>query len=211
MHPTVPLPPVPPHLPTHRAPDHAAHGAALALVAALGICAGNIVWITLAASGAGILAEQYPNAFLCMKIAGLAFILWLAWSTATQPVSTHFEEDVSDVFGTGARKPARYGRLAALFFRGAGLQIANPNALVFFGGLLPAFFTLDQPVLPQALIMIATVTTTEIFGLTVYALGARALAHRFSDPVFARIFYICAAILMAGSVAWAMLSQWLGA
>ena len=187
------------------------YGAALAMVAALGVCAANVVWITLAASGAGVLAEQHPTLFMCLKLAGLVFIIWLAWSTATQPVSTHFEEDVTDVFGTGARKPAKYGRLTALFFRGAGLQIANPNALVFFGGLLPAFFAVDHPILPQAMVMVGTVTVTELFGLTVYALGARALSHRFSDPVFARIFYVCAGMVMAGSVIWAMLSQWLTA
>ena len=183
------------------------YGMWLALCAAIGVCFANVIWITLAASGAGILAEQFPNIFFGLKVAGLIFICWLAWKTATQPVSRHFEEDVTDVFGRNARKPARYGRVAALFFRGFGLQLANPNALIFFGGLLPAFFDVDDPILTQAMVMIATVTLTELFGLTVYAGAARALAHQFDNPRFARVFYVCAGLVMALSVIWAMTTQ----
>lgn len=183
------------------------YGFILALIAAFGICGANVLWVTLAASGAGVLAEQYPTVFTLLKLAGMVFIIWLAWKTATQPVSTHFEEEVTDVFGTKAKKPPKYGRVISLFFRGFGLQIANPNALVFFGGLLPAFFTPDLPIVAQAGVMIATVTMTELFGLVIYASAARILAHQFSNPVFARVFYVCAGLLMAGSVAWAVLSQ----
>lgn len=183
------------------------YGFWLALAAALGVCAANVLWITLAATGVGALAEQFPQAFTVLKFAGLAFIVWLAWSTATQKIDTKLEEEVSNVFGTSAKKPPRYGRITALFFRGVGLQLANPNALVFFGGILPAFFNPDLAVFGQATIMVATVTATELTGLTIYALGARALAHQFSNPRFARVFYVCAGLVMAGSAFWALLSQ----
>lgn len=183
------------------------YGLFYALIAALGICVANVVWISLAASGAGLLAQQFPTIFLIVKIAGLCFVLWLAWSTATQPVSTRFEEDVSKVFGKNARKPPKYGRIVAQFFRGVGLQIGNPNALVWFGGLLPTFFSTEQPIMFQVGIMIATVTVTELAGLGVYALAARLLAHKFSEPAFARAFYFGAALVMAASVLWAFASQ----
>lgn len=183
------------------------YGFWMALIAAAGICVANTFWITLAASGAGALAHQFPNIFFALKLVGLAFICWLAFKLATQPVDTRFEDDIVDVFGEGARKPPKYGRTTALFFRGLGLQIANPNALVFFGGLLPAFFDPDSPIVFQALVMVLTVTATEMFGLVVYASGARALSHWFSEPRFARSFYVCAALLMVGSVIWALISQ----
>lgn len=186
------------------------YGFWMALVAAVGICVANAFWITLAASGAGALAHQFPNIFFGLKILGLIFICWLAFKLATQPVDTHFEEEVVEVFGNGARKPPKYGRFAALFFRGMGLQLANPNALVFFGGLLPAFFDTSSPIIAQALVMIFTVTMTEMFGLVVYASGARALAHWFSEPRFARVFYVSAAILMVSSVVWALFTQMTG-
>ncbi|MAK59677.1 MAG: lysine transporter LysE [Ponticaulis sp.] len=183
------------------------YGLFYALIAALGVCAANVIWISLAASGAGLLAQQFPTAFLIVKIAGLCFVLWLAWSTAVQPVSTHFEEDVSKVFGKNAKSPPKYGRVIAQFFRGMGLQISNPNALVWFGGLLPTFFSTDQSIMFQVFVMILTVTFTELFGLGIYATGARLLAHKFSEPGFARAFYVCAAFIMAASVLWAFASQ----
>lgn len=186
------------------------YGFLMAMLAALGVCVANAFWITLAASGAGVLANQFPMVFLGLKIVGLLFICWLAWKTATQPVDTHFEEEVTDVFGSEARKPPKYGRIAALFFRGVGLQLANPNALVFFGGLLPAFFDVSAPIAQQALVMIVTVTLTEMFGLVIYAAGARGLAHQFSEPRFARAFYVVAAIVMVGSVFWAFGTQLIG-
>ena len=183
------------------------YGMGYALVAGLGICLANVVWISLAASGAGLIAEQFPTAFLIIKIAGICFVLWLAWTTARQPVTASFEDDLTKVFGTKARKPPKYGRLAAQLFRGFGLQLSNPNALIWFGGLLPTFFDLDQPIIFQVCVMIATVTVTELLGLTVYASAARVLAHKFSNPVFARIFYVSAGAIMAISVLWAFLSQ----
>ncbi len=178
-----------------------------AMMAAIGICAANTFWITLAASGAGVLADKFPTIFLLLKVAGLIFIVWLAWKTATQPVDTHFEDDVTDVLDENGQKPAKSGRIVSLFLRGLGLQLANPNALVFFGGLLPSFFNVSAPIVQQAMVMIVTVTLTEMFGLIVYAGGARALAHQFSNPRFARVFYICAGTAMALSVLWAFVSQ----
>ena len=93
------------------------------------------------------------------------------------------------------------------FYNSSAFFSGDPNALVFFGGLLPTFFNVSAPVLQQAIVMIMTVTLTEMFGLTVYGAAARALAHKFSEPQFARYFYISAGIIMALSGIWAILSQ----
>ena len=93
---------------------------------------------------------------------------------------------------------------AALFGRGFGLQLANPNALVFFGALLPGFFDASRPLAPQITIMVATITVSEMTGLFVYAFAADRMAKSFSDPAFARWFNIGAATLMVGSAAFAV-------
>ena len=183
------------------------YNAGWALISGLGVCAANVIWSSLAASGAGGLAEQSPTGFHFLKLAGLAFILWLAWKTATQPVSSHFEEDVAHVFDEARKNRTNVQRFLLLFLKGLGLQLANPSALVFFGGLLPAYFDVSQPIFIQIVVMIATVTLTELFGLTVYAFAARLLAHKFSEPVFSRVFYVCAAAVMVAAVLWAFISQ----
>lgn len=161
---------------------------------ALGICFANLIWITLAASGVAIVAKAFPEAFLVLKAVGIAFIAWLAWRTA---------------FGAPVdllrREPPPRSRL---FVHGVGLQLANPNALVYFGGLLPAYFNADQDLIPQVAISMATVTVCEMFGLMVYAAGADALAKRFRSPDFARWFFRIAGLVMFLSAAFAVYLTW---
>ena len=162
------------------------------MLPAMGVTSANFVWIGLAASGAAALASQFPTAFLVVKLAGLAFICWLAINLVrSAPRELRLSRDAM---------PKR----SSLFVRGIGLQLANPNALVFFGALLPGFFDADHPLLPQILVIMATITVSEMFGLAVYAAAADRLATRFRDPVFARWFNVFAALLMAGSAAFAV-------
>ena len=161
---------------------------------AVGICAANLVWIALAASGVALVARTFPEAFLAFKIAGIAFIVWLAWKTAFgAPVDLLRREP-----------PPR----ARLFVHGVGLQLANPNALVYFGGLLPTYFNPDHDMIAQVLISMATVTVCEMFGLMVYASGADALARRFQSEGFATGFFRIAALAMVVSAGFAVYLTW---
>jgi threonine/homoserine/homoserine lactone efflux protein len=161
---------------------------------AVGICAANLVWIALAASGVALVAKTFPEAFLAFKIAGIAFIVWLAWKTAFgAPVDLLRREP----------PPKR-----KLFVHGVGLQLANPNALVYFGGLLPTYFNPDHDMIPQVLISMATVTVCEMFGLMVYASGADALARRFQSQAFATGFFRIAALAMVVSAGFAVYLTW---
>ena len=161
---------------------------------AVGICAANLVWIALAASGVALVAKAFPEAFLAFKVAGIAFIVWLAWKTA---------------FGAPVdllrREPPPRGKL---FMHGVGLQLANPNALVYFGGLLPTYFNPDHDMVPQVLISMGTVTVCEMFGLMVYASGADALARRFQSQAFATGFFRIAALAMVLSAGFAVYLTW---
>ncbi len=170
------------------------HGVKAATLPALGVSTANLVWISLAAGGAASLAAAYPTALFVLKLAGIAFILWLAVQLV--------RSGTRDLRQPGDTVPSR----TRLFASGMGLQLANPNALVFFGLLLPSYINADQAMVQQALIIMATVTVTEMFGLMVYAWLADAMARRFSDPGFARAFNIGAASLMVASASYAVWS-----
>ena len=165
-----------------------------AMIPAVGICLANLVWIALAASGVAVLAKAFPEAFLVLKLAGISFIVWLAWKTAFgAPVDLLRREP----------PPRR-----KLLIHGIGLQLANPNALVYFGGLLPAYFNPDYDMIPQVLISMCIVTVCEMFGLIVYAAGADALAKRFQSQAFARWFFRIAALAMVISAGFAVYLTW---
>jgi threonine/homoserine/homoserine lactone efflux protein len=161
---------------------------------AIGICVSNLIWVTLAASGASALAHAFPQAFTALKLAGVAFILWLAWRTAFgAPVDLLRREP-----------PPK----AKLFAHGVGLQLANPNALVYFGGLMPAYLDTSRDLTTQAIVIMITVTVCEMFGLIIYALGADALARRFQSQTFATWFFRLAALAMAASASFAVYATW---
>jgi threonine/homoserine/homoserine lactone efflux protein len=165
-----------------------------AMAPALGICAGNLVWIVMVAAGVAALAHAFPDAFLVLKVAGIAYIIWIAWRMAfAGPVDLARREP-----------PPRHH----LFARGVGLQMANPNALVFFGGLLPAYFDTSREPWTQAGIIMATITVTEMLGLVIYAGAADWLAKRFASKTFAAWFFRLAALAMAASAAFAVYSTW---
>lgn len=162
------------------------------MLAAVGVSSANLFWIALAASGAAALAGAYPTAFLILKLAGVGFILWLAWTMtrSSDPI----------IVRTGS-----VPRASVLYLKGMLLQLANPNALVFFGGLLPAYIDADRPLIDQASVMVATVTVTEMAGLAIYAFAADTLSRRFTSPTFAQAFNRIAAALMAGSAIFALI------
>jgi len=165
-----------------------------AMLAALGVCAGNLLWIALAVSGASALARALPSAFLALKVAGIGYILVLAWRTAH-----------TGTLDLARREPPPRGWL---FGGGLAVQLANPNALVFFGGLLPAYLDPEGSLVVQCAVVMATVTTTELFGLSLYAAGAHWLARRFASPTFVAWFCRGAAATMAASALFAAWSTW---
>jgi threonine/homoserine/homoserine lactone efflux protein len=164
------------------------------MASAIGICAANLVWVALAGSGASVVAHAFPGAFLALKLAGVGYVVALAWRMARAgPVDLARREP-----------PPR----ARLFARGVGLQLANPNALVYFGGLLPAYLDPDGSLVAQCAVIMVTITATELIGLVTYALAARWLARRFASTGFATGFYRAAALAMAASALFAVYSTW---
>ena len=163
-----------------------------AMLAAFGIATANVLWLILAATGTGALLEAFPSVTFALKMLGLIVILYLAGSVAFGPPP--------DMSVGSADAPRR----SLLYVKGIGLQISSPMPLVYFGLLLPVFFDADKPMIPQFLIMLATVTVTEICGLAVYAGFARWIREKLQNVTAARIFNWTIAIVMTVSGVWAI-------
>jgi homoserine/homoserine lactone efflux protein len=171
------------------------YGFAPALLAALGVCAANVAWVSLAVLGAAALSRTFPIVFAVVKLGGLAFIVYLA-------VRLMREGGAVDLSRREAPPRSR------LFASGLGLQLANPNALVYFGGMLPAYIDPTRPAVLQALIIMASVTVTELLGLMLYARSADALAKLFVSRSFAVGFFRIAALSMVASAVLGVYTTW---
>jgi len=165
-----------------------------ALLAALGVASANVVWLCLAATGAAALLEGFPKALLGLKIIGLLVILYLASSIVFGPLP-----DANKSASDAPPKSKLYGR-------GIVLQLSSPMPLVYFGLILPTFFVIDKPLAPQLIIMLITVTITELLGLSIYAYGAEKIRGWLSDPRLAKTFNIFIGVLMILSGIWAIWS-----
>jgi threonine/homoserine/homoserine lactone efflux protein len=170
------------------------YGFGAAMVAGLGVCAANLVWTSLAVAGAAALSHAVPTLFSVLKLGGLGFVIYLGARVARGGAVDLSREQA----------PPR----ARLFGSGMGLQLANPNALVYFGGMLPAYIDPERPALTQALIIMASVTVTELGGLAIYAASSDALARRFASQAFATTFFRLAALAMVSSAVVGVYSTW---
>ena len=96
------------------------------IVAALGIGAGTLVHICLAALGLSAILASSQTAFNLIKYAGAAYLLWIAFSLVRSGGSVPGE-------AAPRARPARLLRAAML------VNILNPKVALFFLAFLPQF------------------------------------------------------------------------
>jgi threonine/homoserine/homoserine lactone efflux protein len=123
---------------------------------ALGLGAGTVIWSTAAVFGLSALFHAYPMLYLALRIAGVLFLLFIAWqifSNATTPLR------ISAQASTG-RSP---------FVKGFLVQISNPKVAVFFGTIFVAIAP-SNPSLLLMLALIAVFTFNEVWWYSLVAI-----------------------------------------
>ena len=106
----------------------ATQGRGAGIAASLGIAAGSFVHSVLAALGVSALLQHSETAFLIVKYAGAAYLLYLAWK-AIRAGSQSIAVD---------RSLARRG-LWRVFAEGALTNLLNPKVALFILAFLPQF------------------------------------------------------------------------
>jgi threonine/homoserine/homoserine lactone efflux protein len=105
-----------------------------------GALSGIAVHTTLVALGISILIVAAPPLFLALKIAGAAYLIWLAWQAV--------------VHGGGLRISAAAPRAPThwqSYLTGVGINLLNPKVVLFFVTFLPQFVDRHDPAAPQKL------------------------------------------------------------
>ncbi|GIZ51821.1 LysE family translocator [Noviherbaspirillum aridicola] len=145
----------------------ALRGPRAGLLVTLGLCTGLIVHTTLVAFGVAAIFQASDIAFNALKIAGAAYLLWLAWQAFRAPAS-------AIRLGEGEGPSA-----TQLYRRGIVMNITNPKVSVFFLAFLPQFADPARgPISMQMLLLggLFILATLLVFGgvaLTAGALGRR--------------------------------------
>ena len=162
------------------------HGREAGLITTAGICCGILLHTLAVALGVAVLFQTSALAFTTLKIAGVLYLLFLAWQ-AFRASSYH---------STDQALPAVNRK--GLFIRGALMNLTNPKVAIFFLAFLPQFVdpAYGSIILQTSLLgILFMVTTFLIFGgiaFTASSIGtwlkesaeAQKLLHRFSGVLF---------------------------
>ena len=108
-------------------------GSRAALVAAFACTIGIVPHLAAAMTGVAALLHASAEAFEALKIAGVAYLLWMAWVTWRDRTPL----EVSD--GTGAPSAPR------IVARGVLVNLLNPKLTIFFVAFLPQFIDPTAP------------------------------------------------------------------
>jgi len=167
-----------------------AGGPRAGLAVAAGLSSGLLVHTTLAALGVSAVFAASPAAFAALKLAGTAYLLWLAWSA--------FREK------PGRRAAAEtFSGWGALYRRGVIMNLLNPKVALFFLALLPQFVSPEKGQVRAQMALLGLVFMAQVivvFGSIGYLsgrLGDRlppALAGGRAVPVFKAIVFLALAV-----------------
>jgi threonine/homoserine/homoserine lactone efflux protein len=148
-----------------------AQGRAAGAASVGGVACGNMLNAVGAAVGLAALFAVSSLAFIVVKFAGAAYLIWLGLkllrgggaepSAATTPVAVQ----------------VRVGRV---FRDGVLVALLNPKTTIFFAAFLPQFMRPDAPALPQALMLGAIFVVVAATSDLVYVSLATWLAPRFA-------------------------------
>jgi len=88
---------------------------------------GEAIWLSFAVAGLASMAETYYTAFLILKYAGVAYLLYLGWQM------WHIKTDEKN--SVAIEDPQRPFKM---FLTGMAVTLGNPKIMVFYLALLPS-------------------------------------------------------------------------
>jgi len=146
-------------------------GRAHGLAASLGVLAANAVYFAVSATGLAALLNASSQAYLAIRWAGAAYLIWLGGRMLLRSLRAHPE-------GAAAAPTRARGHS---FWQGFATQAANPSLLVYFTAILPQFVDPSGPLGTQIAILAVSSFAIELAVLSGYAALSQR-AGRFAAP-----------------------------
>ncbi len=147
-----------------------------ALLCIAGVCAGDMLAMTLTFFGLGVVLATSATVFTWLKWLGAAYLLYLG-------VQLWRARGGQSVFsGAAERQPWR------IVGRAFMVNILHPKGLAFYAAFMPQFIAPTRPVLPQMLVLGAIFSGIALLVLLAYALLASRCRQWLVSPRAWRIF-----------------------
>jgi len=141
-------------------------GARASAVAAAGCTLGIVPHMAAAITGLAALLHASAVAFQAIKYAGVAYLLYMAWSTLRERGALSVDEEAAP----------RSARLVII--SGVLVNILNPKLSIFFFAFLPQFVDDGQAAVPQMLALSGVFMLVTLVVFVGYGLFAAAIRSR---------------------------------
>ncbi|MEJ3405790.1 LysE family transporter [Rathayibacter sp. YIM 133350] len=161
----------------------------------LGQQAALVIHIVIVALGVGVLVASSPLAFNIIRYAGAIYLVYLGVRQflAKPTVDADAQSALSDESA------------ASLFRRGLWVNLLNPKAVVFFLAFLPQFIRAGEPLVPQYLVITATVVVIDVLVMWFFFAATAGSFRRFTrnergQRVMNRVFgvlFVAVGLLLA--------------
>jgi threonine/homoserine/homoserine lactone efflux protein len=150
---------------------------------------GEGIWLSFAILGLAYVAETFHMAFVAIKYAGVAYLLYLAWKMWTAPVET------------GGEALPNAGSRLRLFFTGMAVTLGNPKIMMFYLALLPTIIDVASVTLIGWAELTLTMVVVLVAVDAVWVLAATQARRLLKSPRAMRIANRTSASMMAGAAA----------
>ena len=162
-------------------------GRAAGTAAMLGAATGLLVHTVLVALGLSALLAASATAFLVLKIAGAAYLAWLAFEAVRHGSGLNLD-----------RAAARPQKLSRVYLKGLGINLLNPKIIMFFVTFLPQFVSPGDPQAASKLVFLGVIfiVIAVPISLVMIAFAARlAGALKRSPKIMRAIDWLFAAVM----------------
>lgn len=120
---------------------------------AMGLASGCLVHTLGAALGISVIFRTSALAFETLKIAGVIYLLYLAWKTIRATQTNAAVATVQEPIEKESR---------ALYFRGVLMNLLNPKVALFFLAFLPQFAAPERGVVWMQMVLLGVVFTAQV-------------------------------------------------
>lgn len=161
-------------------------------ITVLGLVLGIWTQMIVVVIGLGAIIKASGTAFTTMKLLGAAYLVWVGisqWRASDRPL----------VAATDA--PMLTPR--QLVMRGWAINATNPKGTVFMLAVVPNFVDLAHPLLPQYLVIMMSLSFTDLVVMAGYVALAAKVLHALREPhhlrvmnrVFGGLFVVAGSLL----------------
>ncbi|MCO5071499.1 MAG: LysE family translocator [Rhizobiaceae bacterium] len=151
---------------------------------------GEAIWLSFAVFGLSYVAQSFHAAFVAVKWAGIAYLVYLAWKMWTAPVKL---DETSTL--PRADSPMK------LFLAGIAVTLGNPKIMMFYLALLPTMVDLKSVGLVGWAELTATMAVVLVVIDLAWVLAASQARRLVRSPRAMRIANRLSAGIMGGAAA----------